>query len=81
MKKYSTLRTLYLELISSVAEDVNKTHQVHLTFEVVGPACQNIAGNITFANKRKSLSVIQIQEALWRKLNDLKPLYSRKKEP
>ena len=36
---------------------------------------------ITFANKRKSLLVIQIQEALWRKLNNLKPLYSRKKEP
>ena len=44
-KKYSTLRTLYLELVSSVAEDANKTHQVHLTFEVVGPACQNFAGN------------------------------------
>ena len=28
---------------------------------------------ITFANKRKSLLVIQIQEALWRKLNNLKP--------
>ena len=28
---------------------------------------------ITFADKRKSLLVIQIQEALWRKLNNLKP--------
>ena len=35
---------------------------------------------ITFANKRKSLLVIQIQEALWKKLNNLKPLFSRKKE-
>ena len=28
---------------------------------------------ITFADKRKSLLVIQIQEALWRKLNNVKP--------
>ena len=51
------LRILYLELVSSVAEDANKIRQVHLTFEVVGPACQKIAGNITFADKRKSLLV------------------------
>ena len=37
--------TLYVELVSSVAEDANKTRQVYLKFEVVGPACQNIAGN------------------------------------
>ena len=36
--------TLYLELVSSVAKDANKTRQVHLTFEVVGPESQNIAG-------------------------------------
>ena len=53
MKKYSTLRTLYLELISSVVEDANKTHQVHLTFEVVGPACQNIAGNHHIREQKK----------------------------
>ena len=35
---------------------------------------------ITFADKRKSLLVFQIQEALWRKLNNLKPLFSRNKE-
>ena len=52
-KKYSTLRTLYLELVSSVAEDTNKTHQVHLTFEVVGPACQNIAGNHHIRGQKK----------------------------
>ena len=51
MKKYSTLRTL--ELISSVAEDANKTHQVHLTFEVVWPACQNIAGNHHIREQKK----------------------------
>ena len=52
-KKYSTLRTLYLELVSSVAEDTNKTHQVHLTFEVVGLACQNIAGNHHIRGQKK----------------------------
>ena len=30
--------------------------------------------------KRKSLIIIQIREALWRKLNNLKPLFSDKKE-
>ena len=35
---------------------------------------------ITFTDKRKSLSVIQIKEGLWRKLNNLKPLFSRNEE-
>ena len=35
---------------------------------------------ITFADKRISLLVIQIQEALWRKINNLKPLFSRNKD-
>ena len=52
-KKYSTLRTLYLNLVSSVAEDANKTCQVHLTFEVVGPACQNIGGNPHIRGQKK----------------------------
>ena len=39
------LRTLYLKLVSSVAEDANITRQVHFTFEVGGRACQNITGN------------------------------------
>ena len=34
---------------------------------------------IAYPDKRKSLLVIQIQEALGNKLNGLKPLYSRKK--
>ena len=39
----------------------------------VGSACQKIAPKtITFAGKRKLLLVIEIQEALWRKLNNLK---------
>ena len=52
-KKYSTLRTLYLKLVSSVAEDANTTRQVHWTFEVVGPACQNIAGNHHIRGQKK----------------------------
>ena len=52
-KKYSTLRTLYLKLVSSVAEDANKTRQVHLTFEVVGPPCQNIEGNHHISGQKK----------------------------
>ena len=35
---------------------------------------------ITFADKKKTLLVIEIQKALWRKLNNLKPLFSRNKE-
>ena len=34
---------------------------------------------IAFGEKRKSLLVIQIQEALWRECNHLKPLFSLKK--
>ena len=36
-----------------VAEDANKTRQVHLTFKVVGPACQNIAGNHHICGQKK----------------------------
>ena len=81
MKKYSTFRTLYLKLVSSVAEHANITRQIHLTFEVVGLAYQNIAGNhhILIQNKI-SFSYIQIQESLWRKLKNLKPLFSRNKK-
>ena len=79
MKKYSTLRTLYLELVSSVAEDANKTHQVHLTFEVVGPACQNIAGNHHIREQKKIAFSYSNPEGTLEKLNNLKPLYSRKK--
>ena len=35
---------------------------------------------ITFTDKRKSLSVIQIKKGLWRKLNNLKPLFSHNEE-
>ena len=42
-----------VELVSSVAEDAKKTRQVHLTFEVVGPACQNIAGNHHIRGQKK----------------------------
>ena len=47
------LRTLHLELVSAVAEDVNKNRQVHLTFEVVGPAWQSIAGNHYIHSQKK----------------------------
>ena len=36
-----------------MAEDANKTRQVHLTFEIVGPACQNIAGNHHIRGQKK----------------------------
>ena len=36
-----------------MAEDANKTRQVNLTFEVVGPACQNIAGNNHIRGQKK----------------------------
>ena len=42
-----------VELVSSVAEDANKTRQVRLTFEVVGPACQNIAENHHIRGQKK----------------------------
>ena len=36
-----------------MAEDANKSRQVHLTFEVVGPACQNIVGNHHIRGQKK----------------------------
>ena len=36
-----------------MADDANKTHQVHLTFDVVGPACQNVAGNHHIRGQKK----------------------------
>ena len=53
MKKYSTFRTLYLKLVSSVAEHANITGQIHLTFVVAGPACQNITGNHHIRGQKK----------------------------
>ena len=53
MKKYSTFRTLYLKLVSSVAEHANITCQIHLTFVVAGPACQNITGNHHIRGQKK----------------------------
>ena len=38
---------------SSVAEDANKTRQVHLTFEFEGAACQNTAGNHHIRGQKK----------------------------
>ena len=36
-----------------MAEAANKTRQVHLTFEVVGPACQTISGNHHIRGQKK----------------------------
>ena len=56
-----------------MVEDANKTRQVHLTFEVVDPACQDIAGNHHIRRQKKIAFSYSIQEALWRKLHNLKP--------
>ena len=37
-----------------MAEDGNKTRQVNLTFDVVGPACQSIAGNHHIRGRKKN---------------------------
>ena len=79
-KKYSTLRTLYLKLVSSVAEDANKTRQVHLTFEVVGPACQNIAGNHHIRGQKKIASSYSDPGSTLEKITQPKTLFSRNKE-
>ena len=75
-------RTLYLKLISWVAEEANITRQVHLTFEVVGPACQNITGNHHIRGQKKIDFSYSYPGGtlIWRKLNNLKPLFSRNKE-
>ena len=56
-----------------MAEDANKTRQVHLTFEVVGPPCQNIGGNHHISGQKKLAFSYSDPGALWRKPNDLKP--------
>ena len=40
---------------------------------------KSLQETIAFGDKRKSLLAIQIQEALWRKLNNLNALFSHKK--
>ena len=44
----------------------------------LGPAWQKLKETITFTDKRISPLAIQIQEALWRRINNLKLLFSRK---
>ena len=73
-KKYSTFRALYLKLVSSVA------NKFILHSRLGAERVKTLQETITFADKRKLLLVIQIQEALWRKVNNLKPLFSRNKE-
>ena len=44
----------------------------------MGPAWQKLKETITFTDKRISPSAIQIQEALWRRINNVKLLFSCK---
>ena len=64
---------MYLELVAAVAEDENKSRQVHLTFEVGGQRGKALPETIAFTDKRESLLIIQIQEELKRKSNNPKP--------
>ena len=41
---------------------------------------KTLQDTITFTDKRKSPLVIQNQEALWRKLDNLKPLFGSKRK-
>ena len=79
-KLMATLRTLYLKLVSSVAEDANKTRQVHLTFEVVGPACHYIAGNHHIRGQKKIAFSYSDPGGTWEKIKQPKTLFSRNKE-
>ena len=69
-----------VELVSSVAEDANKTRQVHLTFEVVGPACQNIAGNHHIRGQKKIAFSYSDPGGTLEKIKQPKTLFSYNKE-
>ena len=71
---------MHLKLVSSAAEDANKTRQVHLTFEAVGPACQNIAGNHHIRGKKKIAFSYSDPGGTLRKIKLPKTLLSRNKE-
>ena len=68
------------KLVSSAAEDANKTRQVHLTFEVVGPACQNIAGNHHIRGQKKIAFSFLDPGGTLEKIKQPKTLFSRNKE-
>ena len=68
------------KLVSSAEEDANKTRQVHLTFEVVGPACQNIAGNHHIRGQKKIASSYSDPGGILEKITQPKTLFSRNKE-
>ena len=67
--------SLFLQLLRTQTKPIKFIWHSRLLAQLV----KTLQETITFANKRKSLLVIQIQEALWRKLNKLKPLFSPKK--
>ena len=62
-----------------MAEDANKTRQVHLTFEVVGPACQNIAGNHHIRGQKKIAFSSSDPAGTLEKIKQPKTLFSRNK--
>ena len=68
------------KLVSSAEEDANKTRQVHLTFEVVGPACQNIAGNHHIRGQKKIAFSFLDPGGTLEKIKQPKTLFSRNKE-
>ena len=62
-----------------MAEDANKTRQVHLTFEVVGPACQNIAGNHHIRGQKKIAFSYSDPGGTLEKIKQPKTLFSSNK--
>ena len=63
-----------------MAEDANKTRQAYLSFEVVGPACQNIAGNHHIRGQKKIAFSYSDPGGTPEKIKQPKTLFSRNKE-
>ena len=63
-----------------MAEDANKTRQVHLTFEVVGPPCQNIGGNHHISGQKKLAFSYSDPGGTLEKTKRPKASFSRNKE-
>ena len=63
-----------------MAEDANKTRQVHLQLEVVGPACQNIAGNHHIRGQKNIAFSYSDPGDTLEKIKQPKTLFSRNKE-
>ena len=63
-----------------MAEDAHKTRQVHLTFEVVDPACQNIVGNHHICRQKKIAFSYLDPGGTLEKIKQPKASFSRNKE-